>query len=119
MLILFRYFNFIIDASTGKTCCLHYFVEGKFKSGPVKHTVGVEFGTKQVEIGGKLIKLNCWDTAGQERFQSVTRSYYRGASGAIIVYDVSDRKTFEHLRRWIQDAKHLAREDISIVLVGA
>lgn len=59
------------------------------KKGPPKHTIGVEFGSRVVSLGGKTIKLQIWDTAGQERFRSVTRSYYRGAAGALIFYDIT------------------------------
>jgi small GTP-binding protein len=88
------------------------------KKGPATHTVGVEFGSRPVSVADKTVKLNIWDTAGQERFQSVTRSYYRGAAGALVVYDITNRATFEHLGRWIQDAKSLARPDITLVIVG-
>ena len=113
-------FKFIIigDTGTGKSCALHQFVEGKFKKGPPKHTIGVEFGSRVVSLGGKTIKLQIWDTAGQERFRSVTRSYYRGAAGALIFYDITNRDTFEHLANWLSDARTLARPDISIVATG-
>jgi Ras-related protein Rab-4B len=88
------------------------------KKGPPKHTIGVEFGSRVVSLGGKTIKLQIWDTAGQERFRSVTRSYYRGAAGALIFYDITNRDTFEHLANWLSDARTLARPDISIVATG-
>lgn len=113
-------FKFVIigDTGTGKSCLLHQFVDGKFRKGPTKHTIGVEFGSRAVTIGGKKIKLQIWDTAGQERFRSVTRSYYRGAAGALIVYDLTNRETFEHLKNWCHDSRLLASKDISIMLIG-
>ncbi|PHJ15488.1 ras family protein, partial [Cystoisospora suis] len=83
-------FKFIIigDAGAGKSCLLHQFIENKFKKGS-SHTIGVEFGSKLISIGGRRIKLQIWDTAGQERYRSVTRSYYRGAAGALLVYDLT------------------------------
>lgn len=89
---------------------------------PVKedrcHTVGVEFGSKIINIGGKCTKLQIWDTAGQERFRSVTRSYYRGAAGALLVYDISSRDSFNALSNWLRDARTLASPNIVILLVG-
>eukprot|EP00002_Diphylleia_rotans_P012636 TRINITY_DN2476_c0_g3_i3.p1 TRINITY_DN2476_c0_g3~~TRINITY_DN2476_c0_g3_i3.p1 ORF type:complete len:220 (-),score=51.28 TRINITY_DN2476_c0_g3_i3:183-842(-) len=112
-------FKFIIigDTGTGKSCLLHRFIERKFKSGS-KHTIGVEFGSKVVNAGGKNIKLQIWDTAGQERFRSVTRSYYRGAAGALLVYDITNRQTYNNIANWLSDARNLANEDIVMVLVG-
>ena len=71
------------------------------------HTIGVEFGTRIIEVSGQKIKLQIWDTAGQERFRAVTRSYYRGAAGALMVYDVTRRSTYNHLSSWLTDARNL------------
>jgi len=71
------------------------------------HTIGVEFGTRIVEVSGQKIKLQIWDTAGQERFRAVTRSYYRGAAGALMVYDITRRSTYNHLSSWLTDARNL------------
>uniref|UniRef100_A0A4W2CIY0 RAB4A, member RAS onco family n=1 Tax=Bos indicus x Bos taurus TaxID=30522 RepID=A0A4W2CIY0_BOBOX len=83
-------FKFLVigNAGTGKSCLLHQFIEKKFKDDS-NHTIGVEFGSKIINVGGKYVKLQIWDTAGQERFRSVTRSYYRGAAGALLVYDIT------------------------------
>ncbi|XP_013776858.2 ras-related protein Rab-4B [Limulus polyphemus] len=83
-------FKFLVigSAGTGKSCLLHQFIENKFKA-ESNHTIGVEFGSKVVNVGGRSVKLQIWDTAGQERFRSVTRSYYRGAAGALLVYDIT------------------------------
>lgn len=112
-------FKFIIigDSGTGKSCLLRYFLDKKFQKGTT-HTVGVEFGSKIVAIGGKQIKLQIWDTAGQERFRSVTRSYYRGAIGCLLAYDISSRESFTHLTTWLSDARQLARPDIVCIVVG-
>lgn len=110
-------FIVIGDAATGKSCLLHRFIDDKFKKEST-HTIGVEFGSKIVEVGGNSIKLQIWDTAGQERFRSVTRSYYRGAAGTILVYDVTSRESYNHVSTWLNDARSLANPDISIVLVG-
>lgn len=112
-------FKFIIigDAGSGKSCLMHQFIENKFKKGS-SHTIGVEFGSKIVHVSGRNIKLQIWDTAGQERYRSVTRSYYRGAAGALIVYDITNRESYNHIINWLADARTLARADISIITVG-
>nr|CAD7266891.1 unnamed protein product [Timema shepardi] len=71
------------------------------------HTIGVEFGTRIIEVSGQKIKLQIWDTAGQERFRAVTRSYYRGAAGALMVYDITRRSTYNHLSSWLTDTRNL------------
>lgn len=112
-------FKFLVigSAGTGKSCILHQFIEGKFKQDS-SHTIGVEFGSKVVNVGGKSVKLQIWDTAGQERFRSVTRSYYRGAAGALLVYDISSRETYNSLTNWLTDARTLASPNIVIILIG-
>lgn len=112
-------FKFIIigDAAVGKSCLLHRFVDEEFKS-DTTHTIGVEFGSKIIELAETTVKLQVWDTAGQERFRSVTRSYYRGAAGAILVFDVKNRDSYNHVSAWLSDARSLASPNISIVLVG-
>lgn len=113
---LFKYL-IIGSAGVGKSCILHQFMENKFKS-DAHHTIGVEFGSKIVNIGGKSVKLQIWDTAGQERFRSVTRSYYRGAAGALLVYDITSRETYNTLTTWLTDARTLASPNIIIILLG-
>jgi Ras-related protein Rab-4B len=76
------------DSGSGKSSVLHSYLEGRFKQNTTQ-TIAVEFGCKRLTLGGKRIKLQIWDTAGQEKFRSVTRSYYRGAAGAIVLYDVT------------------------------
>lgn len=82
------------------------------------HTVGVEFNSRTIKLGDKNVKLQLWDTAGQERFRSVTRSYYRGAAAAVLVYDITKRSTFENLDRWLADCRALASPHLVVVLVG-
>ncbi|XP_052219622.1 ras-related protein Rab-4B isoform X1 [Dreissena polymorpha] len=112
-------FKFLVigSAGAGKSCILHQFIENKFKQDS-NHTIGVEFGSKVVNVGGKSVKLQIWDTAGQERFRSVTRSYYRGAAGALLVYDITSRETYNALTNWLTDARTLASPNIVIILVG-
>lgn len=112
-------FKFLVigSAGSGKSCLLHQFIDNKFKDDS-SHTIGVEFGSKIVNVGGKSVKLQIWDTAGQERFRSVTRSYYRGAAGALLVYDVTNRDSFNALANWLTDARTLASPNILILLIG-
>ncbi|KAJ1509140.1 Ras- protein Rab-4A [Coelomomyces lativittatus] len=112
-------FKFLIvgSAGTGKSCLLYRFLEDKFRPN-TSHTIGVEFGSKVIQIGKYRIKLQIWDTAGQERFKSVTRSYYRDAAGALLVFDVSNRESFTSLITWLKDAQTLASPNIVIVMVG-
>ncbi|KZT65588.1 ras-domain-containing protein [Daedalea quercina L-15889] len=105
------------EAATGKSCLLHQFVHNTFKDHS-QHTIGVEFSSRTIRLGEKRIKLQLWDTAGQERFRSVTRSYYRGAAGAILVYDITSRASFQNLSRWLADARALASPHLVTVLVG-
>jgi len=101
----------------GKSCLLHQFTEKKFMA-DCPHTIGVEFGTRIIEVNGQKIKLQIWDTAGQERFRAVTRSYYRGAAGALMVYDITRRSTYNHLNSWLSDAKNLTNPNTVIYLIG-
>ena len=105
------------DTGVGKSCLLLQFTDKRFQ--PVHDlTIGVEFGARLVTIDGKQIKLQIWDTAGQESFRSITRSYYRGAAGALLVYDITRRETFNHLTSWLEDARQHANANMSIMLIG-
>ena len=112
-------FKFLVigAAGTGKSCLLHQFIESQYKEDS-SHTIGVEFGSKIVPVGGRTVKLQIWDTAGQERFRSVTRSYYRGAAGALLTYDITNRESFNCLTNWLTDARTLASPQIVILMVG-
>jgi len=113
---LFKYI-IIGDTGAGKSCLLLQFTDKRFQ--PVHDlTIGVEFGARMVTIDNRQIKLQIWDTAGQESFRSITRSYYRGAAGALLVYDISRRDTFAHLSRWLQEARQNGNENMTIMLIG-
>jgi Ras-related protein Rab-2A len=113
---LFKYI-IIGDTGVGKSCLLLQFTDKRFRA---DHdlTIGVEFGARLITIEDKQIKLQIWDTAGQESFRSITRSYYRGASGALLVYDISRRDTFNHLSRWLEEARANASSNMAIMLIG-
>ena len=108
-------------SNAGKSCLLHRFVKSEWRI-LSSQTIGVEFASKIVKVGTgnrrKRIKLQLWDTAGTERFRSVSRSYYRGAAGALLVYDISSRTTFDGLKTFLDDARALASPQLMVLLVG-
>ncbi|KAJ2849321.1 Ras- protein Rab-2A [Coemansia brasiliensis] len=101
----------------GKSCLLLQFTDHRFLP---SHdlTIGVEFGARIVTVDNKNIKLQIWDTAGQESFRSITRSYYRGAVGALLVYDITRRDTFEHVATWLEDVRKHSNTETTIILIG-
>ncbi|KAF9242061.1 P-loop containing nucleoside triphosphate hydrolase protein [Melanogaster broomeanus] len=113
--------KFIItgDAAVGKSSLLVRLTDQRFLANP-DPTLGVEFGSKLVEIPeeGKIVKLQCWDTAGTESFRSITRSYYRGAAGCLLVYDVTSRTSFTSARSWLADVREHADPHLTCILVG-
>lgn len=112
-------FKYIIigDMGVGKSCVLHQFTERKFIP-DCPHTIGVEFGTRIIDLGDTKIKLQIWDTAGQERFRAVTRSYYRESAGCLLVYDITRRHTFQSITNWLSDAKALTGNYTAFILIG-
>ncbi|EDR24571.1 GTP-binding protein YPTC4, putative [Entamoeba dispar SAW760] len=112
-------FKYIIigEFSVGKTCLLMRFQDGTFRE-EYESTIGVEFGTKNVQIQDTLIKLRIWDTAGSEKFRCITRGYFRGSIGAIIVYDISNRSTFEHIDEWVQELEKYNSSNYVLMIIG-
>ena len=106
------------DSFVGKTNMLKRFLNNEFDMN-TKETVGVEFGSKNFIFGeNDIIKAQIWDTAGQERYRSVTKAYYKGAKGALLVYDITRKSTFENIDNWLIDLRTNADKDILIVLIG-
>ena len=93
------------------------FTDNKFRN---QHelTIGVEFGAKTIEINGKSIKIQIWDTAGQEAFQAITRTYYKGAIGALLVYDITRKDTFIHVTKWLEEVRNNSSKTITVILIG-
>lgn len=105
------------DSAVGKSNLLSRFARNEFFPNS-KSTIGVEFQTQRIEIDGKEIKAQIWDTAGQERFRAVTSAYYRGAVGALIVYDVSRRRTFDSVSRWLNELQTHSDMNVVTILIG-
>ncbi|CAH9122843.1 unnamed protein product, partial [Cuscuta epithymum] len=105
------------DSAVGKSQLLARFAKNNF-SIDSKATIGVEFQTRTVVIDHKSVKAQIWDTAGQERYRAVTSAYYRGALGAMLVYDITKHQTFEHVARWLEELRGHADKNLVIILVG-
>ncbi|CBY34279.1 unnamed protein product [Oikopleura dioica] len=105
------------DSGVGKTCVLFRFSDDTFNTTFIS-TIGIDFKIKTVELQGKKIKLQIWDTAGQERFHTITTSYYRGANGILLVYDITQPKTFDNISKWLRNINEHASEDVERMLIG-
>ncbi|KAF3663514.1 ras-related protein Rab11D [Capsicum chacoense] len=105
------------DSAVGKSQMLARFARNEF-SLDSKATIGVEFQTRTLVIQHKSVKAQIWDTAGQERYRAVTSAYYRGAVGALLVYDITKRQTFDHIPRWLEELRSHADKNIVIMLIG-
>ncbi|OMO94803.1 Small GTPase superfamily [Corchorus capsularis] len=105
------------DSGVGKSCLLLRFADDSYLDSYIS-TIGVDFKIRTVEQDGKTIKLQIWDTAGQERFRTITSSYYRGAHGIIIVYDVTDEESFNNVKQWLNEIGRYASENVNKLLVG-
>ena len=110
-------FIIIGDAAVGKSNLLVRYTSGQFKE-EYQLTIGVEFGSNNVIISDNTYRIQIWDTAGQENFRSITRSYYKNTACAIIVYEISNKKSFENISSWIEECKNTAPKSILMVLVG-
>lgn len=105
------------DSAVGKSNLLSRYARNEFNMHS-KATIGVEFQTQSMEIDGKEVKAQIWDTAGQERFRAVTSAYYRGAVGALIVYDISRSTTFDSVSRWLEELNTHSETTVARMLVG-
>ncbi|XP_076881941.1 ras-related protein RABA3-like [Bidens hawaiensis] len=105
------------DSAVGKTQVLFRFTRNEFCFDS-KSTIGVEFQTRTMTIKSKVVKAQIWDTAGQERFRAVTSAYYRGALGAVVVYDITKRQSFDHVAGWVEELRAHADKSTVIALIG-
>ena len=105
------------DSGVGKTNIIKRFITNEFSTN-FKATIGVEFMTKTYKINKHLFKIEIWDTAGQERYKSITAIYYKGAKGALVVYDTTDQSTFNNIDKWILEIKDKTSKDIKLMIIG-
>ncbi|KAM6041633.1 ras-related protein Rab-8A isoform X2 [Calonectris borealis] len=105
------------DSGVGKTCALFRFSEDAFNATFIS-TIGIDFKIRTIELDGKRIKLQIWDTAGQERFRTITTAYYRGAMGIMLVYDITNEKSFENIRNWVRNIEEHASPDVEKMILG-
>mmetsp|Transcript_11113 Transcript_11113/g.16732 ORF Transcript_11113/g.16732 Transcript_11113/m.16732 type:complete len:202 (+) Transcript_11113:89-694(+) len=105
------------DSGVGKTCLLLRYASDSFSPTFIT-TIGIDFKIKNIELDGKRIKLQIWDTAGQERFRTITTSYFRGAQGILLVYDVTDRGSFNSIRNWVAQIQQHADVAVNKILIG-
>ncbi|XP_055370078.1 ras-related protein ORAB-1-like isoform X1 [Betta splendens] len=105
------------DSGVGKSCLLLRFADDTYTESYIS-TIGVDFKIRTIDMDGKTVKLQIWDTAGQERFRTITSSYYRGAHGIIIVYDVTEQDSFNNVTQWLDEIERYACDNVSRLLVG-
>mmetsp|Transcript_55135 Transcript_55135/g.176703 ORF Transcript_55135/g.176703 Transcript_55135/m.176703 type:complete len:217 (+) Transcript_55135:74-724(+) len=105
------------DSSVGKSNLLSRFTRDEFDQ-ESRSTIGVEFASKTVKANGKVLKAQIWDTAGQERYHAIAGAYYRGAVGALLVYDIARRGSFENIERWLLELRDRADRDVVVIIVG-
>ena len=105
------------DSGVGKTNLIKRFISNEFSEN-FKATIGVEFMSKTYRINKHLFKVEIWDTAGQERYKSITAVYYKGAKGALVVYDTTDKSTFDNIDKWMLEIKDKTSKDIKLMIIG-
>ncbi|KAM5227645.1 ras-related protein Rab-26 [Ctenodactylus gundi] len=106
------------DSGVGKTCLLMRFKDGAFLAGSFISTVGIDFRNKVLDVDGMKVKLQIWDTAGQERFRSVTHAYYRDAHALLLLYDVTNKASFDNIQAWLAEIQEYAQHDVVLMLLG-
>ncbi|XP_067390208.1 ras-related protein Rab-26 isoform X2 [Emydura macquarii macquarii] len=106
------------DSGVGKTCLLVRFKDGAFLAGSFISTVGIDFRNKVLNVDGVKVKLQIWDTAGQERFRNVTHAYYRDAHALLLLYDVTNRASFDNIQAWLTEIHEYAQQDVVLMLLG-
>lgn len=105
------------DSGVGKSNLFTRYMQNSFNLNS-KATVGVEFGAKKLKIKDKSVKAQIWDTAGQERYKSITSAYYKGAKGALLVFDLTNKESFDNIDKWLRDIKNQGDPEIVISLIG-
>lgn len=105
------------DSGVGKSCLLLRFCDDEFTPSFIS-TIGIDFKIRNIKVNGKDVRLQIWDTAGQERFRTITTAYYRGAMGIILVYDVTNERSFQNIQNWIENVENYANKDVNLILIG-
>ena len=105
------------DSAVGKSNILLRYIHDRFNE-EFHSTIGVEFGAKNLDIDGKIFRIQVWDTAGQETFRSITRAYYKNSVCAFVVYDISNRTTYDNIKTWVEDCKRLSPKAVLMILIG-
>ena len=105
------------DSGVGKSNLIKRFTSNEFNANS-KATVGVEFLSKSYKINDKIFKIEMWDTAGQERYKSITSAYYKGAKGALLVYDTTSGQSFENISKWLSEIKEKTNKETKLILIG-
>ncbi|KAF7654800.1 hypothetical protein LDENG_00064600 [Lucifuga dentata] len=105
------------DSGVGKTSMLRKFTDTEFDASHIS-TIGVDFKMQTLEIDGTKVRVQIWDTAGQERYQTITKQYYRRAQGILLVYDITNEPSFQHIVKWVSDVDEHAQDEVQKVLVG-
>lgn len=105
------------NSSVGKSSLLLRFADDVFNDSFLP-TIGVDFKIRTIESSGSVIKLQIWDTAGQEKFKTITAAYYKGAQGLLLVFDISDRKSFNDIENWMLEAQKYSHQKIVKILIG-
>jgi small GTP-binding protein len=106
------------DSEVGKSCFLMRYADNVFVDNYIT-TIGLDYKLKYIQLdSGQVIKVQLWDTAGQERFRTIAKSYYKGAHGIILIYDVTNRKTYDNIKKWLNQIRDEASNRISIILVA-
>ena len=113
---LFKYI-IIGDSAVGKSNILLRYIHDKFNE-EFQSTIGVEFGAKNLKIEDKIYRIQIWDTAGQENFRSITRAYYKNSVCAFVVYDITNKNSFQNIKSWIEDCKKQSPKTVLLILVG-
>ena len=105
------------DQAVGKTALLVRYADDDFNE-VLLPTIGIDFKIKTIQLQGKRVKLQIWDTAGQERFRTITQAYYRGAMGILLIYDVTNTKSWSNVRNWVRNIEGNAPQTVNKILVG-
>ncbi|XP_004487032.1 ras-related protein RABE1c-like [Cicer arietinum] len=105
------------DSGVGKSCLLLRFSDGSFTTNFIT-TLGIDYKNRAIQLDGKKMMIQVWDTAGQERFRTITNTYYRGAMGVLLVYDVTDEFSFNNIKNWMHSIEQYASDNVNKILVG-